>query len=150
MKFSLSRKFNLVLMLLCWPMLAVAQEIAMDDYQQLEKLNEGYLASYRAGKVEFFNQILAEDFRETAADGTILNRSQFLSKIAEFGNGQTSPMTVTASELEIRIFGDTAVVHAVPVVTMEDGTSFNGGRYTDIYARIDGEWLCVAAHLSGS
>ncbi|NKB32684.1 MAG: DUF4440 domain-containing protein [Pseudomonadales bacterium] len=150
MKTIVSLKNAVAVVTLFWSVLILGQENSMNDYQQLEELNKGYLDSYRSGKADFFNRVLADDFRETAADGTILNRAQFLQKISEFGNAQADPITVTAGELEIRIFGDTAIVHAIPIVTMADGTTFNGGRYTDVYARIDGQWLCVAAHLGGS
>jgi hypothetical protein len=43
--------------------------------------------------------------------------------------------------------GDFAVVHARTTFTMPDGTP-GSGRYTDVWARRNGEWLAVAAHVT--
>ncbi len=126
-----------------------AGEAMNADVQRLTELNEAYLHSYRNGLPEFFEQVLAEDFRETAPDGTVLNKSQFLQKIASQRN-TSDPLTIEAGELEIQIFGDTAVVRAIPLITAPDGTTFQGGRYTDVYVRTEDGWFCVAAHLGGS
>jgi len=126
-----------------------AGESMSDDIQQLTSLNQSYLNSYRNGLVEFFEQTLVEEFKETAPDGTVLNREQFLEKIASRANSGEQ-LQIEALELDIQLFGDTAIVRSVPLVTNPDGSSFKGGRYTDVYTRIEGEWLCVAAHLGGT
>ena len=126
-----------------------AGESMSDDIQQLTSLNQSYLNSYRNGLVEFFEQTLVEDFKEVAPDGTVLNKEEFLEKIAARMNSGEQ-LQIEASELDIQLFGDTAIVRSVPLVTNPDGSSFKGGRYTDVYTRIDGEWLCVAAHLGGT
>ncbi len=129
---------------------ALSAEPGSVDIRILTELNQGYLDSYRSGNVDFYDRILTEDFRETAPDGTILNKAEFLAKIGANSGRQGESMEIAAGELEIRIFEDTAIVHAIPVISLPDGVAVNGGRYTDVYVRIDGEWKCVAAHLGGS
>ena len=43
--------------------------------------------------------------------------------------------------------GDFAIIHARTSYTLPDGRTGNG-RYTDIWARRDGRWLCVAAQVA--
>lgn len=121
---------------------------ATEDVAVLTALNQRYLESYRTGDVQWFADNITEDFREAAPDGTILNKDQFLAKIATRAGGVTDG--VVAGELEIRLFPDLAIIHAIPESVASDGTPRRGGRYTDVYARINGRWLCVTAHLGGN
>jgi ketosteroid isomerase-like protein len=50
-------------------------------------------------------------------------------------------------DVRIRIFGDFAIIHAKTVYRKADGQG-GAGRYTDIWQRRDGRWLCVAAHVT--
>lgn len=121
----------------------------MSNQTILTKLNQGYVEAYAAGNTDFFDRVLASDFRETAPDGTLLNRDEFLLKIAGRAQESSTKIEIKAGEVEIRIFGDTAIIHARSIITMPNGSTIIGGRYTDIYSRIDEKWLCVAAHLGG-
>jgi hypothetical protein len=49
--------------------------------------------------------------------------------------------------VDVRILGDTAVIHGRTSYVKPDGTR-GGGRYTDVYQRRNGRWLCVAAHVT--
>ena len=118
------------------------------DIATLTELNQGYLISYRTGNAEWFAENLTDDFRETAPDGTILDKQAFLQKIASRKGG--SDQSVRAGELEIRLFENLAIVHAFPIGTTSSGEVISGGRYTDVYYKIAGRWLCVTAHLGGS
>ncbi|MCG8412921.1 MAG: nuclear transport factor 2 family protein [Pseudomonadales bacterium] len=129
--------------------LAYAGEAMNADFEKLADLNQGYLHSYRNGLPEFFEGLLDQDFRETSPDGTVLNKAQFLEKIASQANS-SEQLSIEAGELEIQIFGDTAIVRAIPLITAADGTTYKGGRYTDVYVRNGSEWFCVAAHLGGT
>ena len=43
--------------------------------------------------------------------------------------------------------GDFAIIHARTTFTLADGRQ-GGGRYTDVWARRGGRWLCVSAHVT--
>jgi len=47
----------------------------------------------------------------------------------------------------IRILGDFAIIHAATRYTTPDGQQA-AGRYTDCWARQNGRWLAVSAHVS--
>ena len=119
-----------------------------NDIKTLTELNQRYLISYRTGDADWFDNNLTDDFRETAPDGTILDKSEFLAKIRLRAGGNAQG--VQAGELEIRLFGDLAIVHAIPTTPQPNGGVVKGGRYTDVYYKIAGKWLCVTAHLGGT
>lgn len=113
------------------------------DHEALTALNRDYVASVQHSDVARFKEILADDFRCSTPDATLLDKAQFLAVTAK-------PVAVTGLEpadVEIRLLGDMAIIHAATRYTMPDGTK-RQGRYTDIWARRGGTWLCVAAHVT--
>ena len=110
--------------------------------ETLTKLNQDYIDSVSKSDVRRFDQILSDDFLNTNADGTLVNRAQFLAQIAR-------PMAVSNFQCEdvlIRVMGDFAIIHARTTYTKADGKA-GAGRYTDMWALRNGHWLCVAAHV---
>ena len=100
------------------------------DRAALELLNHQYLVG------TYFEQILAPGFHMTQADGSVLEREAFIRS-----RTPAPPQAASrkAEDLDIRVFGDTAIVNA----------RVEGFRYTDVYHRgTDGKWLAVAAHIT--
>jgi ketosteroid isomerase-like protein len=114
-----------------------------DDRAALARLNDDYVRAVFTSDTARFEQILAADFRNTNADGTIVDRPAFIAQIAKPSNLES----LTCDDVEIRIFGDTAIIHARTVYVMSDGRP-GTGRYTDIWHKQDGRWLAVAAHVT--
>ena len=113
------------------------------DLEILTSLNRDYIRSVQNGDVRRFDEILAADFRCSNPDGSLLDRSGFLAQTAR-------PVTISnlvAHDVEIRRFGDVAIIHARTSYTMADGRA-GAGRYTDVWARQSGEWLAVSAHVT--
>ena len=113
------------------------------DFEVLTRLNRDYIGSVQNGDVRRFDEILAADFRCSNPDGSLLDRSGFLAQTAQ-------PVTIAdlaAHDVEIRIFGDIAIIHARTSYTMPDGRS-GAGRYTGVWARQNGKWLAVSAHVT--
>jgi ketosteroid isomerase-like protein len=107
------------------------------------QLNEDYIESVKKSDVERFREILADDFLCTLPDGTHIDREQFLVHTAK-------PYTLSnlqAHDVNVRLMGDFAIVHARTTFTLPDGTD-GTGRYTDVWARRKGQWLAVAAHVT--
>jgi ketosteroid isomerase-like protein len=118
-------------------------EISASDLEVLTSLNRDYIRSVQNGDVRRFDEILAADFRCSNPDGSLVDRSGFLAQTAR-------PVTISslaAHDVEIRLFGDVAVIHARTSYTMGDGRA-GAGRYTDVWARQNGEWLAVSAHVT--
>ncbi len=50
-------------------------------------------------------------------------------------------------KVSIRRFADVALIHAENAYELKDGRR-GISRYTDIWVKRDGRWLCVAAHIT--
>lgn len=113
------------------------------DLEQLTSLNRDYVNSVQHCDVARFDEILADDFLATNPDGSLADKPRFLEQTAR-------PMTITdleAEDVNIRVLGDVAIIHARTSYRTADGQQRHG-RYTDIWARRDGRWLAVAAHVT--
>src|SRR5215213_6601342 len=119
-------------------MTTAAQDIAV-----LTALNHDYIASVQRSDVRRFDEILAADFLCSNPDGTLIDRAQFLAQTAR-------PVTITglvAEAVQVRLFGDLALIHARTRYRTAEGEE-RQGRYTDVWARRNGKWLAIAAHVT--
>jgi len=113
------------------------------DLESLQELNEGFIRSVRMSDVGWFDRNLAEDFLNSNADGTLVDRAAFLRQIAP-------PCPVANFDVEdvrIRILGDAAIIHGRTTYTRGDGQAA-AGRYTDVWARQGGRWVCVSGDVT--
>src|SRR5579864_8069916 len=115
----------------------------MSDLETLTALNRDYIHSVQHGDVRRFEEILAEDFLCSNPDGSLVDKQAFLAQTAR-------PVTISGLGIEdvrVRILGDVAIIHARTSYTNASGERCNG-RYTDVWARRDGVWLAVSAHVT--
>ncbi len=112
------------------------------DLAVLLELNRNYVRSALESDVKWYAENLSEDFYITAPDGALLNREAFLKRIANPYPGTHAE----AVDVMVRILGDVAIIHSGYRDTRLSGEP-SYGRYTDIYERRNGRWLCVAAHF---
>ncbi|MGC2317130.1 MAG: nuclear transport factor 2 family protein [Bradyrhizobium sp.] len=113
------------------------------DIDDLTALNRDYVASVQNSDVKRFDEILADDFFCSNPDKSLVDRAGFLKQTAV-------PVTIRnlkAHDVNIRVMGDFAIIHAGTTYTMPDGKP-GSGRYTDVWARRNGRWLAVSAHVS--
>ncbi len=113
------------------------------DLETLQNLNRDYINSVQRSDVPRFDEILAEDFLCSNPDGSLIDRAAFLKQTA-------LPVKISnlqSSEVKIRIMGDVAIIHARTTYTGPDGRA-GSGRYTDVWARRQGRWLAVSAHVT--
>ena len=114
------------------------------DIETLTTLNHDFVKSAQDADVKRLNEILAKDFLFTNPDSLLYNRSEFLDFI---GKGARYS-ELREDQVNVRLFGDLAVIHARIQYRSKAGIE-RIGRYTDTWARRDGKWLCVAAQTSG-
>lgn len=120
-----------------------AETAARSDLDALLALNDDYIRSVQNGDVRRFGEILADDFLCSNPDGSLVDKAGFLAQTAR-------PVTVrglAAEDVKVRVLGDIAIIHARTRYTTADGERRNG-RYTDVWARRDGRWLAVSAHVT--
>ena len=118
-------------------------EATSSDLDMLVRLNEDYIESVKTSDVNRFREILADDFLCTLPDGSIVDREQFLVNTAR----PSTLRSLQAHDVNVRLMGDVAIVHARTTFTLADGAP-GTGRYTDVWARRQGQWLAVAAHVT--
>ena len=113
------------------------------DHEVLQLLNQGFIRSVRTSDVSWFDRNLAEDFLNSNADGTLVERAAFLRQIAR-------PCPVSNFDVEdvrIRILGDAAIIHGRTRYTRPDGQAA-AGRYTDVWVRQGTRWVCVSGDVT--
>lgn len=113
------------------------------DTEALLALNEDYVRSVQTADTARFDEILAPEFYCSNPDGTLVNRAEFLAQVS-------SPVTISrlrATDVMVRLFDDFAIIHARTSYALADGGP-GFGRYTDVWARQDGRWLAVSAHVT--
>ena len=115
----------------------------MTDSQLLPELNRHYVLAVQESDVGWFDAHLAPDFLNTNPDGTLVERAGFLAQIAR----PAGVKSLECHDVRIREMGDFAIIHAQTRYVKGDGQP-GKGCYTDIWARKNGRWLCVAAHVT--
>ena len=116
---------------------------AQRDLDTLTALNRDYTASVQKGDLKRFEEILADDFMCSNPDGSLVDKAEFLRLMAQ-------PVTISglvAENVQIRLLGDFAIIHARFNYREADGKQ-RRGRYTDNWARRDGTWVAVSAHYN--
>lgn len=121
-----------------------ADTVANDvDIDTLEQLNRQYIRSVQTSDVRWFGENLSDDFLNSNPDGSLVDRAGFLAQMAP-------PATISnleAIDVRIRASGNVAIIHGRTAYTKRDGRA-GSGRYTDVWMRRGGRWLCVAAHVT--
>jgi ketosteroid isomerase-like protein len=113
------------------------------DIEDLTELNQDYIDSVQNCDIKRFDVILAADFYCTNSDKSLVDRAAFLKQTAV-----PPPIwNLQAHDVKIRVMGDFAIIHGRTSYTTADGTQAFG-RYTDCWARQNGRWLAVSAHVS--
>jgi ketosteroid isomerase-like protein len=124
-------------------MAAAHIEISGTDPKELHALNSEYIRSVQESDVGWFERNLADGFVCCRPDGSFVDRSLFLKQTAlpaPFSN-------LEVHEVMVRVLGDFALIHARTTFTRADGT-IGANRYTDAWARQQGRWQAVCAHIT--
>jgi ketosteroid isomerase-like protein len=120
-----------------------ANAASNSDLATLLELNRDYIRSVENSDVRRFEEILADDFLCSLPDGTLVDRRGFLEQTAR----PVQIANLEAHDVNVRLMGDFAIVHARTTYTAADGST-GSGRYTDVWARRNGRWLAVSAHVT--
>lgn len=117
--------------------------------QDLRRLENEWLSSYLRGDKQTFDRIVADDFTGTDESGKVRDKAQE----RELVQPQPNPtgVTLTNEDVQIRIYGETAVVTGRIVSKVQSGgqSSINfQSRFTDTFLKRQGRWQIVARHYS--
>jgi ketosteroid isomerase-like protein len=148
---TVTRSGTLTLMLVVsWPIflsggakMQRTETLSPSDLTTLLELNQEYIRSVQNGDVQRFREILADDFLCSLPDGSLVDKDRFLEQTAR-------PVQISdlqTHDVKVRLMGDFAIVHARTTFAGPDGRP-GSGRYTDVWARRNGRWLAVSAHVT--
>lgn len=117
-----------------------------EDLDVLEKLNESYVQAFRDSNASWYDKHLARDYVVIYPDGSYHDRSGALANFAQpvFA---THMKSYSLDKVRIRKFGNVALIHAENVARLKNGRQATN-RYTDIWHKQNGRWLCIAAHIN--
>jgi ketosteroid isomerase-like protein len=121
----------------------MSETVEQSDLSTLIELNEDYIRSVQNSDVARFDEILADDFLCSMPDGHLIDRAKFLIHTAV-------PVTIAnlqAHDVNVRLMDDFAIIHARTTYTTKEGKE-GSGRYTDVWAKRNGRWLAVSAHVT--
>jgi ketosteroid isomerase-like protein len=123
--------------------MATATDVDTSDKTTLKRLNQAYVDAFMNADVEWYREHLADDFVCIESDGSILNKKQFLTNTAKGPDVGDYKL----EEVDVRIYGDTALVQATGLWTGKDG-SMGMSRYIDVYVRSETGWKAVSAQIT--
>jgi ketosteroid isomerase-like protein len=96
------------------------------------------------GDVRALSAIFDDSLIYVDYDGAVLTKAGYLARV----KANTTPIQqIVAEQMNVQLFGSTAVVVGTyRVKGMEKGKLYlRRGRFTDIWVRTGGKWMCVAA-----
>lgn len=117
-----------------------------EDAQVLHTLNEQYVQAFREADVAWYDAHLAPDYVVVSGDGSWQDRSAALAHFAKPTFAERI-RSFPVGRVTVRRFADVALIHAENDYELKDGRK-GISRYTDIWHRVGGRWLCVAAHIT--
>jgi len=112
--------------------------------QQIRDLERQINAAVVSGDLHVFERLLADDFTHTNQSGIFRTKAQWL---ANHKPGQNPYVAYDVDDMNIRVYGDTAVVTArtTPKGRDSKGNLITGQyRYLRVWAKRDGQWRAVA------
>jgi ketosteroid isomerase-like protein len=122
--------------------IASSQNRAIES--ELSEIEHRLVKAWLAGDRATVDSILAADWSVIDMTGHVLTKPQVMQ---ELGSGDRRIESGSVDELNVRVFGDIAIVTGRSVLT----GSYQGKRasvvqrFTDVFARRDGRWQAVAS-----
>src|SRR5712692_1919492 len=117
------------------------------DEQQILAMHEAGDKALMSADLAVLAQIFADDYVQYNEAGEAFTKQDVLNN---FRTGAIRYPSIVSTGRQIRIFGDTAVVHGAEF----DEVEVNGRRstvryiYLDVLRKCDGEWKLVASQLA--
>ena len=120
-------------------------EMARDlsDQTILKQLNQKYVDAFMNADVAWYQEHLTEDFEVIESDGSVLNKSEFLSSTAK----GPDVIDYKLQDVNVRIFGEVALVRATGLWTGRNGSQ-GLSRYTDVYVKTANGWKAISAQIT--
>jgi uncharacterized protein (TIGR02246 family) len=118
-----------------------------NDEQQILALHEAGDRALMSADLAVLAQIFADDYVQYNEAGKAFTKQDVLES---FRSGAIRYPSIVSSGRQIRVFGDTAIVHGAESDEVEsDGKRFSVRYvYLDVLRKQNGEWKLVASQLA--
>jgi ketosteroid isomerase-like protein len=110
---------------------------------ELSAAEQRLVDAERDGDTATLDRMLGEEFVATGATGVQTPKKDFIDWYSP-----KHYKYMTAEELDIRVYGPTAVVLGKCRQLNFDAGEEEATRFTDVWVKRDGEWIIVAEHFS--
>jgi ketosteroid isomerase-like protein len=120
----------------------------MDSIEkELVEVSHAWDRAMVANDPDAIGSFMADDWIIVGPDGSVGDKETFLELVR---SGALTHDVMESHDLNVRVYGDTAVVTARGVSGGKyQGESFYlGERASCVFVRQDGQWRCVLTHLS--
>ncbi len=127
---------------------ALAAPEPSDPRAEVLALEHAWAKAYLERDVAALDRLVADDWFYTDADGKVTSKAQ---DIADVRSGTYQATEFMMSDLQVRTYGDTAVVtgRQTEIATLAGKDASAVYRVTDVWKRSEnGRWQAIASHLS--
>jgi hypothetical protein len=117
------------------------------DSVVLKKLNAQFIHNFVTSDTASHSLIIHKDFIRISSEGQYMDRQEYLKN---WTHGFDGFVYWDYRQEDIRIFGNTALVHSQnKFILVKEGKEISGmSMYTDTYIKEKGEWKCIQAQIS--
>ncbi len=137
------------LIILLLPALIISAQPAdssvSDDAVRLRQIEKEWNQALERGDRSYVEALLAPEAVFTTGRGRLVMRAEVLDAM----KGEKIEIS-TVSDLDIRVYGDSAVILGSYYQKGSGGAAAyeSRGRFTDVFVKRDGRWQVVAVHTS--
>jgi ketosteroid isomerase-like protein len=129
------------------PLSPTTAVVATNDEAAVLRVQREWMEAVRDKDAATLDRILVDDYTYTDSRGRVSSKADSLRQARATGDRMKAFQTM---DEKARIYGDMAIVTGrLRVEGVAGGQPYDAEvRFTDILARIDGQWRAVAAHAS--
>jgi uncharacterized protein (TIGR02246 family) len=115
--------------------------------QAIRQLDRERIQAQISADAPALDRLYADDFLGVGPSGTVRTKAQV---IADFTSGELKFQTITTDEVQVRIYGNTAVETGRSTMNGQDkGKAVpRDTRFTRVWVKQEGRWRLVANHYS--
>ena len=131
-------------LLLLYSILAVSPVLAQDDVAELTAMLRNFLAN--ADDPAVHERFWADDLVYSSSAGLRFGKEDIMAGFENAAPADDSPPPIvyTGEEIDVRLYGDTAIVAFKLVGTPADGSGVRYYYNTGTFLKRDGEWRAIA------
>lgn len=117
------------------------------DIEAIKSLNEAWLKTYPTRDSITLSKILADDFILVNPRGIRMTKKEVLLGL---NSPEVETISVHIDSVGVRIFGDIGLITCKTtfILKMNNKESTGKNCYSDLYAKRNGKWSAVAAHVT--